>query len=866
MTDFVLSLDQIDRHDLPHVGGKGANLGEMAQAGFPIPIGFCVTTEAYKVFVEPVMATIRTRLEGLDPSDLDILRVAGQDVRAILKQSPFPDSVATAIRAELRQGRPDQAYAVRSSATAEDLPTASFAGQQDTYLNITGENELIEKIHDCFVSLYTDRAILYRIQNDFSHDEVALSVVVQEMVYPEVSGIMFTADPVSGNRDVVSIDASFGLGEALVSGLVTADLYKLDKSSDAPVSVVIGAKAIAIMPLPDGGTETVTLSQEQQSKRALDDALVRELTQIGAKIEAHYGVPQDIEWALVGDRFYITQSRPITSLFPIPQPSIEPDAPRIYLSVSHLQVMTDPMPPMAISIWRQVPQVGQDAEGQFAYFLPAGGRIYADVSPMLRHPIMGRLFLKMMGIADTLAQSALEQAVQSSRFRAGHGRLHLVRLLWSLRNYVVKVPATFLFGPPAGIIDKANALIADFQERNIGSGPEALEHSLEALRDVVPIAGEWIPRLMPGIISQRLLRSLMPRSAAPLLDAFERGIEGNVVTEMNLMLGDLADLVANSPQIGNALERLSAGDKAATDSFPPEFVALWDRFLETYGDRANSEIDISQPRWRDEPAPIAQMILSLSKRDGIGKHRIHSAQLLTEAREAETQIVSQANWVLRPLVRRLVGNAKALMPLREHHKFLMIIGLSKARNTLLGIASQLVSKGVLTSEDDIWFLEIDELRALLKRPDASIGSLISQRRSEFAHDATRTPPRVMTDRGEIPTPQISREDVPENALVGTPVSAGVFEGRAHVIREPGKETLAPGDILVAPYTDPGWTPLFFNAGALVTEVGGLMTHGSVVAREYGIPAVVGVPDATLDIRTGDLIRVNGTDGFVEILG
>ena len=325
MSMYTLSFYEIGSEDLPKVGGKGANLGELSRAGFNVPSGFCITTDAFYAFMTETEEAIYDQLDSLKDNNLEQLRQLGESVRNHLAELPLPKEVEKAVLEAWRELGDGYAYAVRSSATAEDLPYASFAGQQDTYLNVRGQKHLLRRVKDCFISLFTDRAILYRVQNRFDHRQVALSVIVQRMVQPEVAGIMFTADPISNDRNIISIDASFGLGEALVSGLVSADLYQVDKQQDSIIKKQITNKKLAIRSLPGGGTKQVALEETERQQQALEDSDILELARVGEKIEAHYGSPQDIEWALVDDSLFITQSRPITSLFPVPEPKPQDD-------------------------------------------------------------------------------------------------------------------------------------------------------------------------------------------------------------------------------------------------------------------------------------------------------------------------------------------------------------------------------------------------------------------------------------------------------------------------------------------------------------------------------------------------------------
>jgi len=866
MSDLVLIFAHIDRDSLPLVGGKGANLGELSRAGFPVPGGFCVTTHGYRAFVAPAEQEIEQRLAGLDPADLTALRQAGEDVRARLNQLDLPADLVAQVRSAWAETGADQAYAVRSSATAEDLPGASFAGQQDTYLNVIGIDALLVQVKACFISLYTDRAILYRIQNSFAHAQVALSVVVQKMVLPELSGILFTADPITENRHILSIDASYGLGEALVSGLVSADLYKVDKRTRVITETEIARKALAILPVDGGGTRTVDLDEDQQTQPALTPQQVLDLADIGARIEAHYGTPQDIEWAIAQGQVYITQSRPITSLYPAPQLSGAADEVQIFMCLSHLQVMTDAMPPLSVSLWRFFPPVGLAEDGGTRFVQDIGGRPYADLSPILRHPLGRKILTNFLGVADELTQASVRAVVERPAFLAKGPRYSPFSLLWLIRRYARRIPVALFFARPVSVAAQASRATDAHvvQVRQDLLDPSAdhaarLERGLAALSGVLPVAGEWMPKAVAGMIAQRLLHRVVGAQNSGLVEDLERGVEGNVVTEMNLSIGDLADLARSDPA---ALTALAKGDRPTGDT---DFNRAFDAFLARYGARGPSEIDPSRPRWHEAPASLLQMIHGMTQHAEAGTHRRHYQALIDAAEQAAIDLPRRVGWLRRALVRRLIRVSRAHMPLREHHKFLMIRTVDVIKTLLLGIADDLTHRQIIAQPADIWYLNVADLRDALHGRADDLRARVAERQAAFGHYARKAPPRVLTSDGEIPRVSLSIDGAPEGALLGSPVSAGVYEGVAHVVLDPARETLIPGEILVAPFTDPGWTPLFVNAGALVTEVGGLMTHGSVVAREYGIPAVVGLADATKTIKTGDRLRINGDLGFVEIL-
>lgn len=878
MSALILPFEAIRREHINEVGGKGANLGELCGAGFPVPGGFCVTTQAYRGFVAPQADEVYARLHGLARHDLEAIRSAGQEVRQRLMALPLPDALHDALVEAWRQGDPAQAYAVRSSATAEDLPNASFAGQQDTYLNVIGEAALLARVRECFVSLFTDRAILYRIQSGFAHEHVALSVVVQRMVLPQRSGIMFTADPISEHRQVLSIDASYGLGEALVSGLVSADLYKVDKRRMAVISKQVARKLVAIEPLPEGGTRAVELPLERQQAQVLDDAQLLALAELGARVEAHYGCPQDIEWAMDGDALFITQSRPITSLYPMP-PDVAPAGElNVFMSLSHLQVMTDPMPPLAASLWRRLPPVGLDERGDSRVVQEIGGRLYAEVGPLLRHPLGQRLLLNFLGVADQQSQAALGEVVARPEFSARGRKFNPLKLLPLVLGRLWRAPLTMLFGPTQGVVARVEAaMLANHQEVVARFDPRAplaqrLREVIPAMRSAGAVASTWIPTLIAGMAAQRLLRKLSQRfevsaraRAAALLDALERGLEGNVVTRMNLALGDLGDLARQEPLALTMLEALQRGDAGSPTPPPSPFMEAWTRFLQDYGARSTSEIDLSRARWRSDQRALAQMVLAMSRHEHPGEHRRHYEALIAASREAAVALPGLAPLALRPLVRRLIKVARAFMPLREHHKFLLVQTMAEIRPLCLEAARCLVQRGQLAQADDVWFLTFPELIDAVGQSALIMSEVVEVRRAKQLIAAHRAAPRVITSDGEVIQGRLHVQGAPDGALIGSPVSAGVFEGIAKVIHDPAVELLEPGEILIAPFTDPGWTPLFVNAGALVTEVGGLMTHGSVVAREYGIPAVVGVDGACAKIKSGDRIRVHGAEGYVELL-
>lgn len=885
---LVLPFAAIQRGDLPRVGGKGANLGELASAGFPVPPGFCVTTEAYHRFLAGI-AELEARFAALDAlsgEDVEAARQAATAMREALGRGPVPEEVRAAALSALAEAGVEAAYAVRSSATAEDLPGASFAGQQDTYLNIRGPEAVIDAIRRCWISLFTDRAVLYRARGGFGHRAVGLSVVVQRMVRPEASGILFTADPISGRRGILTIDAGFGLGEALVSGLVSADLYKVDRRSGALRDLKVGDKAIAIRPLPEGGTVQERLDEQTRHARVLSDAQVAELARVGAAIEAHYGgVPQDVEWCLEGGAVYIVQARPITSLFPLPRPPGDGHE-HVYLHFGHVQMMTDPMSPMGRDIWRLLLPLGKARLDwpESSVVLDAASRLLLDATPVLRIPMARARLMQILGTiyapaADLLRAWAARPEQRALEVRHPPGSVVRVLLPFLSRVVFRTIDAAFFAsteGRPERLTARLDALVEEFR-RDLnaqGAGPARLRVAMTGLSELLPrVLPIFGPHLISAIVGQRWLeRRLAGRADPEDLTALGRGLIGNVTTEMDLEVADLADLLRGRPELAAALQALPRGASVAplaSEPSGPEFLAAFDAFLKRYGMRAASEIDIARPRWRDDPGLVLGAVLgNLFAGGDPGAHRTRQRAQAERAEQAIPRLQRTVSggllgWWRRWLVGRLARVTRAGLALREHPKFAMIRILDQVRSLLLELAAPLVRAGRLSAPDDVFHLFLPELLEALEG-GGDLRDLVRSRREAMARDAHLNPPLVMTSAGEILTPPLPK-DLPPGAMAGVAASAGVVEGTAHVVRDPTREVLASGEILVAPFTDPGWTPLFVHAAGLVTEVGGLMTHGSVVAREYGIPAVVSVVGATTKIKTGDRLRVDGTRGIVELL-
>jgi len=879
--NYILFLEEIDQKDLPLVGGKGANLGEMIKAGFPVPYGFCVTTESFKEFIKHNNLSDFIS-QVIKDANLDNISQIGERIREQVKQSEIPAEVAQEIVAAIEKTGPDTYYAVRSSATAEDLAFASFAGQQDTYLNIKGEKFLLESIRNCWASLFTDRAILYRIQNKIEHEKVHMSVVVQEMVLPEVSGIMFTADPVSGHRGIISIDAGYGLGEALVSGLVSPDIYKFRKSSLQIDNKTIAEKKLAIIPIEGGGTQKIKISGEKSTSQVLSDSQIKNLAELGIKIERHYGCPQDIEWCINREgELFILQSRAITSLFPLPAPIPQDDALHAYVSFNHFQVMTDPISPLGIDMLRIIFSLDKARSAEeYKYTKSAAGRIYLDISELLQYRKLRKGFALFTKNADALVSEALLELINRPDFelRIKKNKNAGKALRKFFKPVIINVLKNVVYRKPEGNIEFMNSYI----EKRIKRAAEDVNHAkpgiarLEAIYSTASFYDDFphlLPRLAPGIITFKALEELEQKllGTRKYVDLIVKGLEGNITTEMGLLVGDLADLVRKSPDLIKEFEnedyktliarinRLSGND---------EFKQKFNAFITKYDMRAAGEIDMAKDRWIENPEPLVKAVLATVKTSEEGVHRKEYKETSERAKKAAEEFVREIEAkhgkLKSKLVKRFIRVLRNYLPAREHPKYLIMKLILIFKKAFLEEARVLVQKGLLAEEKDVFYVSFWELYQAIQN-NQSLIELVEQRKEEYAHFKKLTPPRVLTSDGEEIKAGYKRENLPEGALPGMPVSAGVIEGIAKVITDPANSALSKGEILVAPFTDPGWTPLFINAAGLVMEVGGLLTHGTVIAREYGIPAVVGITDATKKIKTGQKIMVDGNAGFVVVM-
>ncbi|MEU4834523.1 PEP/pyruvate-binding domain-containing protein [Streptosporangium sp. NPDC023615] len=807
----LIRLSEIDSSMIEVVGGKAAGLGEMIRAGERVPDGFCLTVDAYigRELPERELIDAYRRLGG---------------------------------------GR----VAVRSSATAEDLPEASFAGQQDTYLNVEGAGPLADAVRRCWDSLHSERTVAYRAAAGVT--EAAMAVVVQRMIDPVAAGVMFTANPITGCRTETVVDAAPGLGTAVVEGTVVPDHY------------VLGPRTPAAPAVPAG---------------CLDRERLEELREAGRRLQAHFGSPQDVEWAVdAGGTLWLLQSRPITTLFPAPP---ETGDARLYLEFGHIQGMLRPTTPMGVSIlkmgsgvWFKAVGATVDPRDPLPRLVPIGGRLYFDLTDFLRNAVTRRRLHLSLEVYGPRVQGAVERVLDDPRFAPRPGlpfRLGSVaRMTARLALPAVAGIAWSLARPDAARV-KAYRAVAEMRRRIVP--PPGPATSAERLRwviedshrsvmsaDMMGLVWPLLAGMLAGTVPSGLLEGVASKEE---LDAVLAGMPHNVTTEMDLALWRIAVRAREHGELFRATPPAELAARHHAGELPD--IGLTG-FLDTYGMRAAAEIDVGMPRWAEDPAPLFAVIANYLRVDDPAQAPDRRFEQAAARAERTVTSLSRRARRTRPVRGRLAAflmrRSRKLTGLREIGKFAWLPAIQAARRQLLLIGADLAGRGLLERGDDVMFLDLSEVRAAV-HDGTDHRDLVAARRTAHERELRRrtVPGALLSDGTDVETlvPPAPRE---EGVLTGMAGAAGRATGRARVIRDPVGAHIEPGEILVAPTTDPGWTPLFLTTAGLVTETGSPVAHGPTVAREYGIPAVICVRDATHEIRTGQLITIDGAAGTVRL--
>ncbi|HEX6819963.1 MAG TPA: PEP/pyruvate-binding domain-containing protein [Ktedonobacterales bacterium] len=882
---------------LEQVGGKGASLARMVAAGLPVPPGFCVSTAAYRRFVAEngLQPRILAAVASANPDRPATLDAAAGEIGRLFAVSPMPEEIAAAIRrgyanlgASLRGGGADElAVAVRSSATAEDLPELSFAGQQETYLNVRGAHSVLDAVKRCWASLWTARAIGYRARHGIDTNSVSLAVVVQELVPAEASGVLFTANPVTGARDQMVINAAWGLGEAIVGGQVTPDTLVVAKSTGRILDEQVSQKDVMTVRTPEG-TREEPVPVDRQRLPVLTAAQVARLAALGERVEQLYGAPMDIEmdieWALAEGRFFIVQARPITALPSTRTPSGEsasatpepvwplPNPKGRYARSSVFELLPDPLSPLfetlGLGAWSRAmssffTQAGISSRFPFLELATINGYGYYDVtmSP-------GQITQFLLGTPRITV--AFTRLMRSSRARWRDARARYAEMVTHWQDFDLKsVPAEELL-----------------------RGVETIAH--EAADYYLTIQGGILPAAyMSEALFTQVYNRLLKRPADPPALTFMLGFESEPL-RAEQSLYDLARWASERPELASQLARMSSEQFAAayrghmarrttntqtgTDT---EWEAFWQRLdahLARYG-HTIYDLDFAKPVLAENPTALFETLKYF-----LSGSAPNPSMRLTEAaarRERGTRrMLIQLRGPRRSLFKRLLGVAQRFAPLREDALADVGLGWPILRRMLRDLGQRLVATGVIDTPDDVYWLSLGNLQADTRALDAGhrverAQAIVAARRATWEHERTLTPPSALPVKGGarflgfdfsamLPA---NTGQAAGNVLKGIGASPGRVTGRARVIYGPEEfDQMRQGDILVARITTPAWTPLFALASGVVTDVGGPLSHSSIVAREYHIPAVLGTGEATERIRSGGTIVVDGDAGTVRISG
>lgn len=832
----ILALSEVGQADVVVAGGKGANLGELVRAGFPVPPGFVVSPDVYRAACAGAGAG----------ADAVVAQLLGYEFDAALEAA-----IAAAHEALQGQRSGPVVYAVRSSATAEDLGDASFAGQHETFYEV-GIGELNDAIRRCWASLWSEPAVAYRDTQGIRHTDVAMAVVVQEMIASDVSGITFTANPLTGSGDEIVTDAVWGMGSAIVDGKVTPDHFVVARDSGAVVTeqiaektrmVQAGSAADALSDVPEAERRKPTLSADQ----------LAEVTRWAVKSEAHFGKPQDLEWAFSGGRYFMLQSRPITTL------EADEDLDTTTKLVIYKPIaenFTDPLLPLTEDLTSLV------VSAAFFY----RGRVYQGIAPV-------RAILPLHITDDQAAELLYWEMPQDLELKIRWTMVPVSLLVATIYYLMFGLTQARSRAMPDNFMDTFRGLFRKVDKDPELTPAQAMMQMLAAPGAFAPV-GRWILFInvtavlryfiLMGVLN-RLLKRWIPdvsRDAGSLLCS---GSTGVLSTEMGRSITALANLARGNADVSRILqtyprEEIIPALKAT--SAAAAFIEALDGFLAVHGHRALKEFEMASPRFEEDPTPVLAMIGNYLKSNA---NPDAMAQQQTDRRvELAHEIRGKLGGWRWKVVEYLSDRARYFIKLRENSRFFHIMAWYAARKKVLRVERRLMDLGRLKVKGDVFYLLWAEVEALLSAEltYADVEERIRARRMRHVRWSKQTPPKTLNIESTRQAPVAAAD----GALVGQGASPGVYEGIARVILDPRVDAnIAPGEILVAPFTDPAWTPLFLVARAAVVGVGSYLSHAGTIAREYGMPCVVNVDGCTEKIRTGDRLRVDGTEGTVHLL-
>jgi len=839
-TPLVAALARFDRSSLALAGGKGANLGELLKAGFAVPPGFVITTAAYDFLLKEngLTSQIGEALTRFDPAKPGALTNASQHIRQALQRASIPTQLSAEILSAFRQ-IDGSGVAVRSSATAEDLPAAAFAGQQETFLNVLGEEALLTAVQACWASLWTERAMIYRLRQNVDQATVKLAVIVQHMVPAEAAGVMFTANPVSSRRDELVIEANPGLGEAVVSGTVTPDHFVMDKHSLAVKAQRIGRRELIVRAKAEGGIEHITTARGEDKMAALPGAALRDLAQLGLRIERYYHTPQDIEWAWVRDgtqagKLFVLQARPITAL---PEPVKTSGSMRLVI-------------PMLAEMWPDRPYPLDMTTFSAAVEKAIGNLLVAILGKGAPSP--NQAFIE---------EDSILVSFELPDFHPTPGTFLAPWLaLWHTRSYD---PSCWQADPLlAEVTRQARALEKrDLTSLTWAQNIETMNEAMSLVACAMKLRERYFPKALLGLGGLWLLLQLAGHG-----DRFSTLVSGveTKTSETNRALESLASQIRTNPQLYECFTQKDSGElKVSLAQFQvgQVFLECLESFLSQYGHRETS-LTISQPAWVDRPEIVLGLLKAM-----VGKEpRPTNSYRLWRRQRDELLANSILGWSpISKIFLKSLTYARYLFQIREDTHFYATLPQPTIRHAALELGRRLQRAGALTTPQGVFHLRLEELQALgepwppREETLVRIRELVARRKAK--RQALEKRPFFDTRLPAEQPEQMVGKDV---LLSGFPGSPGLASGPARIVRDSSEfGKLQPGDVLVAPLTNPAWTPLFQHAAAVVVDTGGPASHAAIVAREYGVPAVMGTLNGTQKLADGQWVRVDGSRGLVH---
>ncbi len=883
--NYVIDLKEKNTN-INKIGGKALNLTKMSSEGFNIPPAFVVSVDAYDIFIKKELKTkISKLLDSIDFKDEKSISKGCSAIREIIKSEELPENLLSSIKNKIND-LPDGYYAVRSSAVAEDLEDASFAGQLDSFLYIKKEG-ILKNIIDCWASYWNDRAVKYRHDSSISHldseiSAAGIAVVVQKMVNADISGVTFTANPVNGSNEIV-IESTWGLGEAIASGIVTPDIFVLNRDEKI-IEKNIKTKKKGYF-LKNGENTLININEEISGKSSLNEKILKNILKIGIELENFFGVPQDIEWAIECEKnvpnIYILQSRPVTTL-------------------------TDSSANDGI-LWTR------------AY----GDEYWADATTPLFYDVMGKMLTdyvnhegaKIMGykeITDTKLLKLHKSRVYFNSWVLEKAFSYYPKFARSkeLLNYfpledqerISKYPSilhqTLLsqilvaIRDPDGMMHKTDKAYRKWSKGFMEKCKKFDETDLSALNDAellslyneIETAGIKHYRLIRyGMVSHSIATNLMIKNwlvkwlddnDGSLYAGLISGLDDNKTVEMNIRFSDLAGILREDKELlskinsTSNLNTLSESEIDSLISFNNDFKECFDDFILDYGHRSNTR-EILYPRWREDKAYVLEVIklLSSSNSDLRKKESESRANRFRTEKEVLERIKKLNGGFLKARLFKIVLNlAQTYLTFRENQRFYLDHLLFRQRLMLLEMGRRLIQNDVFDELDDVFFLYETELFDFFdknKSNDINVSKLqnkMSDRKKEFYRYKSSLPPKFLKNGIEFDDTIM---EYGKNAIYGAAASPGRFRGTARVVESIEElSKLEDDEILITSNTDPAWTAVFSKIGGLITETGGILSHGAVISREYRIPAVTAVKGATSVFKTGEELIIDGNEGVI----